>query len=58
LREFLEAARLRPDFGLAHLNAAGLLAQKGDAAAAESHLRQAARDTDPNIRQRAIQGLH
>ncbi len=57
LREFLEAVRLRPDFGLAHLNAAGLLTQKGDIAAAQSHLRQAAQDSDPNIRQRAIQGL-
>jgi Flp pilus assembly protein TadD len=57
LREFLEAARLRPDFGLAHLNAAGILAAKGDTAAARGHLQQAAGDSDPGIRQRARQLL-
>lgn len=53
LREFLEAARLRPGFGLAHLNAAGVLTEKGDGAAAGVHLQQAARDADPGIRERA-----
>ncbi|MDQ1472682.1 MAG: hypothetical protein QOJ99_4162 [Bryobacterales bacterium] len=57
LREFLEAVRLRPDFGRAHLNAAALLAAKGDNGAARSHLQQAMRDTDPNVRQRAQQQL-
>jgi predicted CXXCH cytochrome family protein len=57
LREFLEAGRLRPDFGRAHLNAAALLAARGDSAAARSHLQQALRDPDPNVRQRAQQQL-
>ncbi|MES1257155.1 MAG: tetratricopeptide repeat protein [Acidobacteriota bacterium] len=57
LREFLAAADLRPGFGLAHLNAAALLAAKGDAVAARAHLQFAARDSDPRIRQRALQQL-
>jgi len=57
LREFLEAVRLRPAFGLAHLNAAGILAAKGEAVAARQHLREAAKDPDPAIRQRAEQAL-
>ncbi|HLK67294.1 MAG TPA: tetratricopeptide repeat protein [Bryobacteraceae bacterium] len=57
LQEFLEAARLRPDFGSAHLNAARLLAAKGDISTAESHLRQAASSADPNIRNKAAAAL-
>lgn len=57
LREFLEAVRLRPDFGLAHLNAAGILMAKGDVVAARQQLREAAKDPDPAIRQRAEQAL-
>jgi predicted CXXCH cytochrome family protein len=53
LREFLEAIRLRPDFGLAHLNAAGILAARGDTAGARAHLQEAAKDPDPEIRQKA-----
>jgi tetratricopeptide (TPR) repeat protein len=41
LNEFLEAIRLRPMFGRAHLNAARLLAARGDHAAAEEHRRRA-----------------
>ena len=58
LREFLEAIRLRPDFGLAHLNAAGILSAKGNTAGARLQLQQAESDSDPNIRQRAQQLLH
>jgi predicted CXXCH cytochrome family protein len=57
LREFLEAVRLRPGFGLAHLNAAALLQAKGDNAGARQHLLLAARDEDPRIRQKAQQQL-
>lgn len=57
LNEFLEAIRLRPNFGTAHLNAARMLAAKGDTAAAELHLRQAAASPDPNIRQKAAAAL-
>jgi Flp pilus assembly protein TadD len=57
LREFLEAIRLRPDFGIAHIHAALLLAARGDRAAAELHLRQAAADADPNVRRQATDAL-
>ncbi len=57
LKEFEEAIRLRPDFGLAHLNAAAILAGKGDFIGAREHLQMAAKDTDPNTRQRALQQL-
>ena len=57
LSEFLEALRLRPDFGMAHLNAARMLAAKGDAAGAERHLRQAANDDDPSARSKAAAAL-
>jgi Flp pilus assembly protein TadD len=53
LNEFLAAARLRPDFELAHLNAGLILATNGDKVAAEQHLRQAARSADPNIQRKA-----
>jgi predicted CXXCH cytochrome family protein len=53
LAEFLEAVKLRPDFGIAHLNAARLLAAKGDVAGARRHLQQASTNPDPGIRQRA-----
>ncbi|HMC61319.1 MAG TPA: tetratricopeptide repeat protein, partial [Candidatus Solibacter sp.] len=57
LSEFLEAIRLRPDFGLAHLNAARILAAKGDRAAAQQHLRQALQGSDANIRRQAAAEL-
>ncbi len=57
LAEFLEAIRLRPDFDVAHLNAARLLAAKGDTAAAERHLRQAAASSNPNVRNKAAAAL-
>ena len=57
LSEFLAALRLRPDYGVAHLNAARMLAAQGDAAAAERHLRQAANGSDPNIRNKAAAAL-
>jgi tetratricopeptide (TPR) repeat protein len=44
LREIEAALKLRPDFGLAHLNAAAILAARGDAAGARAHLLQAAKD--------------
>ena len=57
LAEFLEAVRLRPSFGRAHLSAARLLAGKGDRASAESHLRQAAKSADPNVQRQAAAEL-
>jgi tetratricopeptide (TPR) repeat protein len=47
LKEFEEAICLRPDFGRAHLNAAAILAAKGDFIGAQEHLQKAAKDTDP-----------
>jgi Flp pilus assembly protein TadD len=57
LRELEAALKLRPQFGLAHLNAAAILAARGDAAGARTHLLQAARDSDPDIRRRANEKL-
>jgi tetratricopeptide (TPR) repeat protein len=57
LRELLVALKLRPDFGLAHLNAAKIMAARGDAAGARSHLLQAAKDPDPEIRRKAQEKL-
>ena len=57
LNEFLAAIQLRPDFALAHLNAGLILAAKGESAAAQQHLRQAANSTDPNIRRQAEAAL-
>jgi Tfp pilus assembly protein PilF len=55
----LEAAlKLRPAFGLAHLNIAEILTAKGDATGARTHLLQAAKDEDPEIRRRAAQRLN
>ncbi|MDQ6677507.1 MAG: tetratricopeptide repeat protein [Acidobacteriota bacterium] len=50
LSEFLQVTGLSPGFGPGHLSAANILAAKGDFAAAEKHLREAARGSDPNIR--------
>jgi tetratricopeptide (TPR) repeat protein len=58
LREFEAALKIRPDFGLAHLNIAEILLARGDAAGAHAHLLQAARDPDPEIRQRAARRLN
>lgn len=57
LKEFLAAIQLRPDFGLAHLNAGLILVAKGNTSAAAPHLRRAANNTDPGIRQRAKAAL-
>ena len=57
LHQIEVALKLRPNFGLAHLNAAAILAARGDAAGARSHLLQAAKDPDPEIRRRAAQKL-
>ncbi len=57
LREIEAALKLRPDFGLAHLNAAAILAAQGDSAGARAHLLQAAKDPDPEIRRRAEEKL-
>jgi tetratricopeptide (TPR) repeat protein len=56
-RQIQTALKLRPDFGLAHLNAAEILAARGDAAAAKAHLLEAAKDPDPDIRHRAQEKL-
>lgn len=45
------------DFGIARVHAALLLAAKGDRAAAEQHLRQAAASSDPNVRRQAADAL-
>jgi predicted CXXCH cytochrome family protein len=57
LKEFLEILRRHPDFALAHLDAARVLAAGGDRAAAAQHLRQAAGSADPNIRRQAAAAL-
>jgi Flp pilus assembly protein TadD len=57
LREIQVALKLRLDFGLAHLNAAAILAARGDAAGARAHLLHAAKDPDPEIRRRAEEKL-
>jgi Flp pilus assembly protein TadD len=57
LREIMAALKLRPSFGLAHLNAAAILAARGDTAGARAHLLQAAKDPDPDIRRRAEEKL-
>ena len=57
LKEFLEAVRLQPQFGRAQLNAARLLAAKGDKPGALLHLRKAASDSDPNVRQQAAAAI-
>jgi tetratricopeptide (TPR) repeat protein len=57
LRQFEQALKIRPAFGLAHLQAAAVLSATGDAAAARAHLLLAARDPDPEIRRRANEKL-
>ena len=57
LREFLEAIRLRPDFGMGRIHAARILAARGDRTAAEQQLRQAATSADDNVRRQAAQAL-
>ena len=57
LKQFLDVIRLHPDFALAHLDAARILAAKGDRPAALQHLRQAAASADPNIRRQAADTL-
>jgi Flp pilus assembly protein TadD len=50
LNEYGAAVRLRPGFDHAQLNLGGILANKGDKAAAREHLQVAARSSDPAIR--------
>jgi tetratricopeptide (TPR) repeat protein len=57
LAEFETAAGLRPDYGIAHLNAGRILAASGDKTRATQHFRQAAASADPNIRKRAAAAL-
>jgi predicted CXXCH cytochrome family protein len=57
LKEFLEAVRLQPDFGRAHMNAARILAATGNRAGAIQHLRQAAASDDPSVRRQAAEAL-
>jgi len=49
--------KLRPDFGLAHLNAGRILGAKGDKTAARQHLQQALRSPDPSISRQAAAEL-
>jgi Flp pilus assembly protein TadD len=58
LRELEAALKLKPAFGLAHLNIAEILMAKGDAAGARAHLLQAAKNEDPEVRRRATQRLN
>ena len=53
LADFLEAARLRPDFGLAQLNAARILAGNGDIAGARAHLVEVVKGPESGMRSRA-----
>ena len=53
LSQFLEAISLQPDLGVAHLNAARILAAQGDSAAAVQHLQRAAASGDPSIERQA-----
>lgn len=57
LAEFLEAVRLQPAFGRAHLNAARILAARGDTTAAIAHLRQAASSGEPKVQRQAAEAL-
>jgi tetratricopeptide (TPR) repeat protein len=57
LRQLQAALKLRPNFGLAHLNAAAILAARADRLGARSHLLQAAKDPDPEIRRKAAEKL-
>ncbi len=57
LHEYSEAVRLRPDLSHAQLDLGGVLANKGDKVAAAEHLRQAAKSTDPNLRDLALRLL-
>jgi len=53
LAEFLAAIALRPDFGLAHLNAGKVLAGQGDLAGAKEHLLRAAASEDLAVKGQA-----
>ena len=57
LREYTEAVRLRPELSHAQLDLGGVLANKGDKAGAELHLRLAAKSNDSNLRDLAEQLL-
>jgi Tfp pilus assembly protein PilF len=54
LNEFLEAAQLRPDFALAHLNAAKILLENGDLAPARAQLQSAIRAQAEALLERCV----
>jgi predicted CXXCH cytochrome family protein len=57
LPHYREAVRIQPDSGRAHLGMASALAATGDVTAAIPHLQKAAGDSDPAIREEALQAL-
>jgi predicted CXXCH cytochrome family protein len=54
---YREALRIQPEFGRAHLGLASALVAIGDQAAAIPHLQKAAADSDPTVREEAVQAL-
>jgi tetratricopeptide (TPR) repeat protein len=54
---YKEAIHLRPDFGKAHVELGEVLKRKGDRVGAASEFRAAQSDPDPQIRERALDGL-
>jgi tetratricopeptide (TPR) repeat protein len=54
---YQQAIRLKPDFGLAHLNLGAVFGRQGNRAAAAAEFRLALADPDPQIRQTAANGL-
>jgi Flp pilus assembly protein TadD len=57
IAHYKEAIRLRPDFGKAHLELGTVLARKRDRTGAAAEFRAAQSDPDPQIRERANEGL-
>jgi predicted CXXCH cytochrome family protein len=55
--EYSEAIRLKPDFARAHLDLARVLVAQGDTPGAVQQLREAARESDPQVAQVANQAL-
>ena len=54
---FREALRIQPELGKAHLSLGSALAAGGAVEGAVPHLRKAAMDTDPSVRESAVQIL-
>jgi tetratricopeptide (TPR) repeat protein len=54
-REYETSLRIRPDLSRAQLDLGALLARKGDLAGATTHLRNAARSSDPALRAEAAE---